>query len=120
MQSVNLLDPSIGIQNVIDMPVRSDLPAARELPANAVVETGLDELFAPVNAGVLTERLLCPEVGDGTMLSPEVFAENLRSCADLLRGDDSPEARALVEEELEPLMQNSGLMQAYIGQMIGG
>lgn len=120
MQSVSLLDPSIGIQNVIDMPLRDGLPAARELPASAAAENGLEELFSPMNAQTVTESLLRPEVGDGTLLAPERFADSLRACADILRREGSDEAKELVEKELDPLMENSGLLQAYVGLMIGG
>ena len=76
MQSaINLLDPSLGIQNVMDMPEQTGLPRARELASNALNEAGLDELYAPSNAWQLMEQALCPDVGDGSLLSPEVFSE---------------------------------------------
>ena len=72
---VNLLDSSLGIQNVMDMPDLDNLPRARELASNALSEPGLEELYAPNNVWQLMERALCPDVGDGSMLNPEAFSE---------------------------------------------
>ena len=118
--SINLLDASLGIQNVMDMPDSGNLPRARELASNALSEPGLEELYAPNNARQLVERALCPDVGDGSMLSPEVFSETLQSCVSSLKGSGDPVVRQMLSEELEPLLQNGRLLQAYLGLMIGG
>ena len=39
-----LLDPSIGIQNVMDMPQASRLPTAKEIATTVLHEAGLEEL----------------------------------------------------------------------------
>ena len=118
--SVNLLDTSLGIQNVMDMPDPGNLPRARELASNALSEPGLEELYAPNNAWQLVERALCPDVGDGSMLSPEVFSETLESCVTDLEGCDDPAVQDMLTRELKPLLQNGQLLQAYLGLMIGG
>ena len=118
--SINLLDPSLGIQNVMDMPDPGTLPRARELASNALREAGLDELYAPSNAWQLMEQALCPDVGDGSMLSPEVFSDTLQSCVHDLQGCTDPAVKEMVSRELEPLLQNGQLLQAYLGLMIGG
>lgn len=118
--SINLLDPSLGIQNVMDVPEHSGLPRARELASNALREAGLDELYAPTNARQLVERALCPDVGDGSMLSPEAFSETLHSCVSELSASTDPAAREMLDQELVPLLQNGQLLQAYLGLMIGG
>ena len=117
---INLLDPSLGIQNVMDMPDAGNLPRARELASNALSEPGLEELYAPSNTWQLMERALCPDVGDGSMLSPEVFSEALHSCVTALKGSADPVVQDMVSGELEPLLQNGQLLQAYLGLMIGG
>ena len=128
---VNLLDSSLGIQNVMDMPDLDNLPRARELASNALSEPGLEELYAPNNVWQLMERALCPDVGDGSMLNPEAFSESLQSCVNDLKGSSDPGAssrrsplgpavRDMVSQEREPLLQNGRLLQAYLGLMIGG
>ena len=69
MSRINLLDPSLGIQNVMDMPTESALPRARDMGANALSEPGLEELYAPSNAQRYVESLLCPDVGDGSIVA---------------------------------------------------
>ncbi len=117
---VNLLDSSLGIQHVMDMPDPDNLPRARELASNALSEPGLEELYAPNNAWQLMERALCPDVGDGSMLSPEAFSESLHECVKDLADNPDPVVREMVSKELEPLLQNGQLLQAYLGLMIGG
>ena len=117
---INLLDPSLGIQNVMPMPDPGNLPRARELASNALNEAGLDELYAPNNTRQLVERALCPDVGDGSMLNPEAFSETLYSCAEELQGSSDPAVQEMLSRELVPLLQNGQLLQAYLGLMIGG
>ena len=117
---VNLLDSSLGIQHVMDMPDSPNLPRARELASNALSEPGLEELYAPGNAWQIVEQSLCPDVGDGSMLNPETFSGTLESCLHDLEGSQDPAVQAMLSEELVPLMQNGQLLQAYLGLMIGG
>ena len=116
----NLLDTSLGIQNVMDMPDIANLPRARELASNALSEPGLEELYAPGNARQLVEQALCPDVGDGSMLNPETFSGTLASCLHELEGSADPAVQEMLSQELKPLLQNGQLLQAYLGLMIGG
>lgn len=118
----NLLNPSLGIQNVLDMPVtgQTGMPHARQIASNVLREAGLEELYAPSNAAQVTENALCPDVGDGDVLRPEVFAANLRGCAEAMQDSGSPAVRQMLREDLNPLLENNDLLKAYMGLMIGG
>ena len=122
MPTINLLDPSLGIQSVMDSPATrpSGMPAARPLAANVLREAGLEELYSPSNAHHLVEQALCPDAGDGELLRPDVFSANLAGCMDALRDAEDPAVRAFVHDELAPLLQNRELLNAYMGLMIGG
>lgn len=119
MSKINLLDPSLGIQNVMDMPTESVLPRARDMGATALSEPGLEELYAPSNAQRYVENLLCPDVGDGSILSPEAFSDSLDSITRDLASSDDPAVKAMLSE-LKALDRNGQLYQAYMGLMIGG
>ena len=118
--SINLLDSSVGIQHVMDMPEPANLSRARELASNALNEPGLEELYAPGNAWQLVEHALCPDVGDGSMLNPETFSRTLEECLHELKDSSDPAVQDMLSQELVPLMQNGQLLQAYLGLMIGG
>lgn len=121
MARINLLDLNLGIQNVMDSPGRHlpcRGPATGRPPQ--LSEAGLDEMYAPSNAGRIMEDALRPEVGDGTLLEPGVFSANLARCADKLRERGDAAAEELVREELLPLLENKKMLSAYIGLMIGG
>ena len=118
MPSINLLDPSLGIQTIMESPAatRGGIPEARPLASNVLREAGLEELYSPSNAHHLVELALCPDAGDG----PEVFSGNLAGCLEALKDSDDPAVRALADGELAPLLQNKELLNAYTGLMIGG
>ena len=118
--SINLLDSSVGIQHVMDMPEPANLPRARELASNALNEPGLEELYAPGNAWQLVEHALCPDVGAVSMLNPETFYRTLEECLHELKDSSDPAVQDMLSQELVPLMQNGQLLQAYLGLMIGG
>jgi type III secretion protein X len=119
----NLLDPSLGIQDILDMPGlegNEQLPQPRPLAAGVLRETGLEELYAPLTTSRLVEQALCPDVGDGDLLRPEVFGMHLRECFTILQEHPAPEVRAFVEQDLRLLLENKELLQAYMGLMIAG
>jgi type III secretion protein X len=116
----HLLDPSLGIQNVMDMPETGRLPSAKTIATNVMREAGLEELYRPQNARSETEALLIPDVGDGRMLAPEVFSNELTRIVQKCSSSTDPDIRAMVDQELIPLLQNSELLQIYQGLMIGG
>lgn len=118
--SINLLDPSLGIQHVMDIRQGEALPTARPLASSVLREAGLEELYAPSNARHLVEQALCPDVGDGEMLRPEVFSAQITSCIEALQQSDDPAVRELIEQDLAPLLENKELLNAYTGLMIGG
>ena len=118
--SVDLLAPSLGIQDVMEMASPSQLPRARELAASALNEAGLEELFAPGNMRQVVELALCPDVGDGEMLNPQRFQETISAVVRDLSGDGDEAVRAMLSSELVPLQQNRALLDAYLGLMVGG
>ena len=118
--TTHLLDPSIGIQNVMDMPQASRLPTAKEIATTVLHEAGLEELYRPTNARTETEALLVPDVGDGSMLAPEAFSGILEQIVKKCSSSTDTDIRTMVERELIPLMQNTDLLQIYQGLMIGG
>ena len=119
MPSIGILDHSHGIQTIMDMPNLDKLPQAKDTGATPLKEAGLDELYAPVNARSYVENLLCPDVGDGSVLSPEAFSDQMESCISELSGSDDPSVKAMLQE-LKGLQRNGTLYQAYVGLMLGG
>ena len=118
--SLNLLDPNLGIQNVMDSGNGTHMPDARPLASTVLREAGLDELY---NSGAAEKQLdaaLCPPVGDGSILQPENFQAELRACLDTLKDSRAPAVRAFVRDELAPLLENTELLKAYTGLMVGG
>ena len=105
--SINLLDPGLGIQNIMDPGTAGHLPDARPLASSAMREAGLD-------------AALCPPVGDGSLLQPELFHMELQGALTALRDSDKPAVRAFVRDELAPLLENTELLRAYTGLMVGG
>ncbi len=118
--SVNLLDPNLGIQNVMEQGRSVPMPDARPLAATVLREAGLDELYNRGTAARQLEMALCPPVGDGSLLQPENFLAELRGSLEALQGSREPAVRALVRDELIPLLENMDLLKAYTSLMVGG
>ena len=119
MPVIGILDHSQGIQSVMEMPSADRLPQARDTGATPLKEAGLDELYAPSNARYHVENLLCPDVGDGSILSPEAFSDLIGSCCNELAGSDDMAVKGMLSE-IRALQRNGELYQAYMGLMIGG
>ncbi len=115
-----LFNPSLGIQSLMPMPEETPLPDAKELAPSQLRESSLDQLYGPANARTAIESYLCPNVGDGTLVSPEVFSSELEAIVEKLRSSEHPAVRAMLEEEVLPLLVNGQLLAAYRGLMIGG
>lgn len=118
--SLQLLDPNMGIMSVLDSRTIDHMPGARPLASNVMREAGLEELYAPGTASRMLENALCPPMGDGEALRPDVFSANLQGSIEELSKSSDPAIREFVEGELLPLMSNNELLKAYTGLMIGG
>ena len=119
MPTIGIFDHTHGIQTVMDTPNFEKLPQAKDTGATPLKEAGLDALYSPVNARFYVENLLCPDVGDGSVLSPEAFSDQMESCIADLSGNDDPNVKGMLQE-LKNLQKNGMLYQAYVGLMIGG
>lgn len=102
------------------MPDVEGLPEARDLASSALQQSTLQSLYGIKNAQTTVEAYLCPDVGDGTLVSPEVFGHELETLLEKLRGSDNPKVRAMLEDVIVPLLENGQLLSAYRGLMIGG
>lgn len=116
----NLLNTSVGIEDLLSMPETSGLPQTRAMASAQAPESTLDSLYGPVNARSSYEALLQPDAGDGRLLTPQYFQSALKSLADKLAARDDEASRTLLKEELEPLLTNTALLNAYRNLMLGG
>ena len=120
-RGIGLFDASLGIQSVMDAPVsQGNMPKARPLASNTLREAGLEELYNPANAQSLVQQALCPQVGDGELLRPDIFSSNLQRCLDDLTTARDPAVRDFIRNDLAPLLENTDLLRAYTGLMVGG
>ena len=117
---INLLDSSLGIQNIMDAGGGLSLPKAENLAASVLYEAGLEDLYAPQNYAQIIEEKLSPSTGDGQLLRPAVFTRTLGQCIGKMQESENAFVRQTVQEELLPLQENKALLQAYCGLMIGG
>ena len=88
--SLNLLDPNLGIQNVMDSGSGARMPDARPLASTVLREAGLDELYQQGAAEKQLDAALCPPVGDGSILQPEIFQAELRGGLEALKDSRDP------------------------------
>lgn len=120
-RNIGIFDTSVGIQNVLLNELENaTMPQAKQLAANVLSEAGLEELYMPRNAARLIEGALCPEVGDGKILRPDIFAALLRGALEALRDSKNPDVRSFLRKDLAPMLEDANLLQAYTGLMVGG
>ncbi|UQZ90967.1 type III secretion protein [Deltaproteobacteria bacterium Smac51] len=118
---INLLDPNLGVQNIMEPQTDSArLPKARSLSSNVTTEAGLKELYQMPGFRDLLTGNLAPKVYDSDLLKPEVMMGNLASSLEELRAVKNPEVRRFVRDDLGPLMENTELLRTYTGLLIGG
>ena len=117
---VNLLNPDLGIQTIMNTSQADRLPDARPLVSSPMREAGLEELYEGHHMDQLVSAALLPAVGDGSILQPDVFHAELRGSLESLRDSREPAVRAFVRDELTPLMDNADLLRAYTTLMVGG
>lgn len=120
-QKIGLFDTSIGIQSILaNEPDVAGMPSARPLAVNVMAEAGLEDLYLPNNAARQIEAALCPEVGDGKMLRPDIFTASLKDSLAALQNSRNTDVRAFVRKDLTPMLEDIILLQAYVGLMVGG
>lgn len=116
----NLLNSTIGIQDLLAMPDTPNLPRAKEIASSVLQQTGLENLYNTGNARTAAEALLCPDIGDGRVVTPEIFNAQLVRLYEKLKQSKNPKMQALLDNEIRPLIENGMLLSAYRGLMLGG
>ncbi|MDR2164532.1 MAG: hypothetical protein LBO79_02655, partial [Zoogloeaceae bacterium] len=110
----NIMNPNLGVQDVLDSPAAAHLPRARALATGAASEIGLADLYRANN---LQSRLLAglqPPVGDESLLRPDMLRKNLAGSLARLRNSRDPHVRRFVRDDLGPLMENEQLLREYV------
>lgn len=86
----NLLNSTIGIQDLLAMPDTPNLPRAKEIASSVLQQTGLENLYNTGNARTAAEALLCPDIGDGRVVTPEIFNAQLVRLYEKLKQSKNP------------------------------
>lgn len=120
-RNIGIFDTSVGIQSVLlNETGAAGMPAAEPMAATVMAEAGLDEVYLPSNAARMVEAALCPDVGDGRIVRPDIFTANLQGCLTALQDSRNADVRAFVRKDLAPMLEDNTLLQAYVGLMVGG
>ena len=121
MPSINLLDPSLGIQAIMESPAaaRGGIPEARPLAANVLREAGVEELYSPSNAHRLVEQAP-PGCGRRRHPPPGGVFRQPRGIAWSLQGFRRSAVRALVDGALPCCFKTRNSSTPDMGLMIGG
>lgn len=116
----NLLNTSIGIQSLLQMPDAAGLPNPVDTRRAFSTNRALKSSLAAATPAAAPKRCSAPDIGDGRVVSPEVFESHLTAIVAKLQASDNPKIKALLENEILPIMQNGMLLSAYRGLMLGG
>jgi hypothetical protein len=119
IESRNILNPNIGLQEVLDFPgAETHLPQARLLATSVSAGTGLADLYHLANFQSRILAGLQPEIGDDALLRPDVFGKNLRESHRRLQGSKDPHVRRFLRDELGPLLENDALLRDYVNMLV--
>lgn len=117
----NIMDPSLGVQGVLEPAAGwAHLPQAKPLATDAVLKTGLADLYRATSFQSRILSSLQPRVNDEAQLRPDVLGKNLRESLSRLSGSHDPQVRRFVRDDLAPLMENKQLLNEYINMLVSG
>jgi hypothetical protein len=121
MSIINIMDPNVGVQGVLDPTIRDvRLPQARPLSTGVSPETGLADLYRASNFQSRILEGLQPRVNDDVLLRPDVFGRNLKTSLDILQKRRDPHIRRFVRDDLGPLIENERLLRDYVNMLVSG
>jgi hypothetical protein len=119
MAGIDILNPNLGLQNLLDpASERLSLPEARQFASNVVPETGLERHFELVGVARLIDQALIPTGVDERLLRPEVFRRNLREAFETLKDSRKPEVRKFVRDVLSPILEDEELYELYASLLV--
>lgn len=117
----NIMDPSLGVQGVLEPAAGlAHLPQAKPLATDAVLKTGLADLYRATSFQSHILSSLQPRVNDEAQLRPAVLGKNLQESLSRLSGSHDPQVRRFVRDDLAPLMENKQLLNEYINMLVSG
>lgn len=122
--AADLLDLRLGIGSVLPAAGDEHLPALNDF--NTVsTDVSLSEVqtffqnVAPDGFERSVSAPFVPTVPAEELLRPAVFSGLLHSAAEKLSTQQEPAVQAFVKQDLQPLLENTQLLEAYVGLMTG-
>ncbi len=120
MREINLFDPKLGIQSIIDSHESERLPVAKPMATAEMYNTPIDSAYNLANIRNLVENAICPQAGDGEILRPDIFSNSLKNCSTILAKSDNDQVHDFLRRDLYPLLENEDLLRTYCNLMLGG
>ncbi len=120
MRGINLFDPNLGIQSIIENQDNYKLPAAKQFATPNIYDASLESTYNLPNIQSMIEDAVCPDMGDGEIVRGDVLSAVLHTCALELKNSSDADVQDFLRNDLFPLLENEDLLRTYYNLMLGG
>ncbi len=120
MRGINLFDPDLGIQSVLENQDNYKLPGAKQFATPSTYDTSLEAVYNLSNTKSMLEDAVCPDMGNGEIVRSDVFSNSLERCALAHKNSKDQDVQDFLKKDLYPLLENEGLLRTYYNLMLGG
>ena len=117
MSQINLLNNHIGVSSVLPSANDAHLPELKELSTAKTGTVKLDDLYRGESFNEGIDTSLIPKVGHEELLQPKNFNSAIKRAYEKMSTVKDSDVRHFVREDMQPLMDNRELLNAYLGMM---
>lgn len=117
MSQINLLNNHIGVSSVLPSANDAHLPELKELSTAKTGTVKLDDLYRGESFNKGIDTSLIPKVGHEELLQPKNFNSAIKRAYEKMSTVKDSDVRHFVREDMQPLMDNCELLNAYLGMM---
>lgn len=116
----DILKTGVGLEGIVDVQVYQPLPEAKDLVHNADSVIRTEDLYH----ANLFERSVSSafelKLSNPDLLQPVQIRHAFESVGEKLVAHSNQDVREFVEKDLNPLLENTGLLSAYMNMMVNG
>ncbi|MGN0915852.1 MAG: hypothetical protein ACI4NE_05820 [Succinivibrio sp.] len=117
MSQVNLLNSHIGVSSVLPSATDAHLPEIKELSTAKTGDVRLEDLYRGESISNSVDTSLIPKVGHEELLQPKHLNSALQRAFEKMSTVKDVDVRHFVRDDMQSLMDNRELLNAYLGLM---
>lgn len=116
----DILNSSIGLEGILDHAFDNHLPEAKELVRNLSPDVKVQELYRGNGFNSQVANSFFFKLNNKNLLQPPCMKRALEDLEEKLKEISDEDIASFLKNDLQPLLDNTQLLNSYLNMMVNG